>query len=563
MIGVNITDDRGLVYVVMLAKTLKQVEVPAERVRRIHNDQFHLGWREGDVIGSAIDVDERFMRFVHLRDLTKRVKGYGLAPWRVLLDDACDGPRCSHRAISTVSVRIASDRSSFKPCISLQEGWAATFVWEGPFVAPSSSIKLYGAAGGVAAKPSGDSDVGDDGGSTLEAAAIRDAAAISVTPRADDESHYFFPLLHCRQDTMRRQQGRNRQKRQAVAGNESASSDTGRGCRTAEEEKAFAIRAARENERLIHAGQTPAHLAGPKHLLALEARLMLAKLKWARETQSGPWQDRRAATTGGTGVEVSTSHIVVPHSFVPCLLLRTQAAHDTAAAVAAAAASAEQDATTARAGFARMRTTSSETRLGPPPPLALMLELELVRTERVYSDNEMYDFLRKFCACFCVQSPTDSGSGGDPSVQSSPHVHPFRPSVTDAKPLAEGLWSLRADRVNATRAKEIVATLVKVAHVKLSSGGNDGGGEAGAATEVATASSSSSSAAASAELRSLQEPLSNLRRLSLASNFDDANANGSVADAVTFAQATMDYLESDLAARLEEVSKPESIPLLA
>ena len=69
VIGVKITDDRGLMYVVMLAKTLKKVEVPAERVLRIHRDQFDLGWREGDVIGSAIDVDDRFVRFVHLRDL--------------------------------------------------------------------------------------------------------------------------------------------------------------------------------------------------------------------------------------------------------------------------------------------------------------------------------------------------------------------------------------------------------------------------------------------------------------------------------------------------------------
>ena len=51
----------------------------------------------------------------------------------------------------------------------------------------------------------------------------------------------------------------------------------------------------------------------------------------------------------------------------------------------------------------------------------------------------------------------------------------------------------------------------------------------------------------------LRQPISTLRRLSLAGNFDDTDASGGVADIVTFAQAMADYLKSDLAARLEEV----------
>ena len=224
--------------------------------------------------------------------------------WYALRHPECDGT-ATHRAISTFKVAISSERNSYKPCISLQQGWSAKFRWESNptapltaekrFVAPPSAIKLHEPAGASGAN-SADGDGASLGSGRRGNAADKDRANGAPRPRADDESHDFFPLLLCTDPAAKRQQGRNRQKRQSAADRASGGGGGGGGPQGAEEEAVAAERAEREAERLIHPGEVPHHLAAPM-LRTLEARLMFSKVS-ARQSR---FLSNRCVAIGETG----------------------------------------------------------------------------------------------------------------------------------------------------------------------------------------------------------------------------------------------------------------------
>ena len=127
-----------------------------------------------------------------------------------------------------------------------------------------------------------------------------------------------------------------------------------------------------------------------------------------------------------------------------------------------------------------------------------------MRTERLFGEGEVKEFLRDFCDHFCAKPPLPPGYD---EKANSKHHRPIDVVATET-PLAEGLWALRADRLHASRAQEIAATLAKI------------------------------------------ESFSSLRRLSLAGNFQD---DASAADIAKFAGAMKEYIKSDVSAQLEEL----------
>ena len=314
--------------------------------------------------------------------------------WYALRHPECDGT-ATHRAISTFKVAISSERNSYKPCISLQQGWSAKFRWESNptapltaekrFVAPPGAIKLHEPAGASGAN-SADGDGASLGSGRRGNAADKDRANGAPRPRADDESHDFFPLLLCTDPAAKRQQGRNRQKRQSTT--DLASGGGGGGgpqglfgaskkemlhCHMLHHtflERHGLVASSPQHERtereavpvperlcLIHPGEVPQHLTAT--LRTLETRLMFSKVDWARRTRSGPWQNDRGWLVNWqdeVGDRAWRQHLVAnisPHWFTPCLVLRNAASD--AALFEAAAAAAEKAATT---GGLRLRSAT-------------------------------------------------------------------------------------------------------------------------------------------------------------------------------------------------------------
>ena len=95
-----------IVFDVQLTNRSLQRGVEASRILRLANDQSSLGWRKGDKIGTALDVDEKLVRFFHLRDLPKNTSSSGSAfssirKWDIL--NVIDN-HARYRAISEVAV---------------------------------------------------------------------------------------------------------------------------------------------------------------------------------------------------------------------------------------------------------------------------------------------------------------------------------------------------------------------------------------------------------------------------------------------------------------------------
>ena len=521
------SDDATLKYDILLTSKRELKAIVASRILGLHEDQTDLSWERQeqetdagdnikkqctDRIGVAVDIDERWMRVVHIRALKTRKapKDWREPKWRIL-KSVDDGAR--FREIARVTMPIVAERSEFKPIVSLHRGWRVRFYWKG---GPDGSEEAFGVPPRSLALMSHQNNV------------VRDV--LYATPDAPDEEK-FFALASATSESIRRLQSKNRQKRQNMG--------------KAEAHRASALRKSDDGvqmlARLVRPSQAAVGAKLHEQLVKLEARLMLKKAEWAYKMSAtsdndGETQSKARAKSPTTKRDASDTNTgfsqLLPHAYKPRLVLTTATT-----SVDSGALSVASDA------------------------ISIAFELDMSRPSITdMAERRPFNTLASH-----VAEPQE----GDSTMLLGRFLEHFCPSSTpddiDKEVLAtKGLWALRADNVGPIHAKEIASVLQSLALRDVSARPSSASDETDPLSPLKTPTRSSNrsadvGAASEKDLDALDEPLKTLRFVSLARNAATDTGTGTASlsaeqhqenEGLALGNALSEWLSSASATRL-------------